>query len=108
MIARAKSRKRPAARPNGGDVTIAELVERLVRERLAQLPALQPSAAPAAPERLAYTPREAAQVVGCGYVRVYKALKTGELSGVRVARRKTLIRRVALDEWLSNLPPVKP
>ena len=102
------SRKRATARPNGGDFTVAELVERMVREHIAKLPPpqLAPQQASACrSERMSFSPREAAKIAGIGYVSVYRAIKQGRLVG---ATRRGARRSSAARIWKSgsSLPKV--
>ncbi len=56
-----------------------------------------------APDAIAYTPREAATVIGVGEAAIREAYKTGQLDARRVGTR-IIIPRTALFEWLSKRP----
>ena len=85
----------------------------MVREHLAKLPAPQagPSARRACRNARAdglFSPRQAARVAGIGYVSVYRAIKQGRLIARVAAKRKTLVLRADLEQWLQGLPKVRP
>ena len=53
-------------------------------------------------DRLAYSPAEAAQVLGISRARLYQLLDDGTIPSLKLGRRR-LIRRDALVELLHNL-----
>ena len=55
-------------------------------------------------DRLTYTVKEAASVVGIGRTAAYEAVRTGALPSIRIGRR-ILIPKAALDRWLSTPRP---
>jgi len=55
-----------------------------------------------APDRLAYSPAEAAQALGISRARLYQLLDDGTIPSVKLGRRR-LIRRDALVELLDRL-----
>ena len=61
--------------------------------------------APEAPERIAYSPQEAAAAIGISHTSVRTLLALGRLHHTRVGRR-ILISRAALDEFFGE--PVRP
>ena len=55
-------------------------------------------------EPIAFTPREACEVLRCGRTKLYKLLGTGELRAVRLGRN-TLILREDLERFVRQLTP---
>ncbi|HEX8901773.1 helix-turn-helix domain-containing protein [Vitreimonas sp.] len=73
------------------------------KEEPSELPAPPPAPPPvvALPsEKLAYGIKEAAGALGVGRTTIWRAIKDGKLSAVKVGNR-TLIRTEALQAWLS-------
>jgi excisionase family DNA binding protein len=56
----------------------------------------------AAADRLAYSPAEAAALIGISRARLYQLLDDGTLPSVKLGRRR-LIRHQALDDLLARL-----
>lgn len=54
-----------------------------------------------APERLAFSPDEAAAALGLGRTTIYQLLTAGAIRSVKVGKRR-LIPRNALDEFLDE------
>jgi excisionase family DNA binding protein len=62
-----------------------------------------PAAAPAAaPERLAYSIEEAAQMLGVHYFSVYRLIQRGKLKPCRALRGKLLVPRTELVKLLKT------
>jgi len=58
------------------------------------------------PEKLAYTMKEAADVLGVGKSTLYKALAAGKLSAIKLGSR-TLIPADALRQWVAAMPSAR-
>lgn len=56
----------------------------------------------ATPDRIAYSAREAARLLGVDRARIAAAIATGELPAYRLGRRRYAIRRDDLDAWLAR------
>lgn len=53
--------------------------------------------------KLAYSPNEAAELVGVGRTLIFAEIKAGRLNA-RKAVSRTLITKTDLEAWLNNLP----
>ena len=53
------------------------------------------------PERVAFTVREAGELIGCGHTAVYKLIKARQLRFVNIGRR-VFIRREEIDRFLAE------
>jgi excisionase family DNA binding protein len=57
-------------------------------------------------ERLAYTPAEACEVLRVGRTKLYELIGAQKLKAVALGG-KTLIRRVEIEQFLSELPSIQ-
>lgn len=100
------------------DATVQRLVRRKATRHVEQIPhpnaGSSVRATPARPrrssvsdtipaERLAYSPAEAAELLGISRARLYQLLDDGTLPSVKLGRRR-LVRREALVELLDSHP----
>ena len=57
-------------------------------------------------DRLAYSVREAADIVGLGETKMRELLLRGDIASKKVGRTR-LVPRWALDDWLAETTPVE-
>ncbi len=55
-------------------------------------------------DKLAYSPREVAKLLGLHYNTVYKIIRNGELPAKKAGAR-LIISRAALEKWLEEINP---
>ena len=53
-------------------------------------------------EKLCYTPREAAKILGLSKNLMYSEIAAGHIPSIRLGDRKILIPKVQLEQWLAG------